>query len=96
MIIDCHTWGDSVNCRDHPRYHVYVDERRVPMVWYVDTEQGFVKTYRIGDQGPINPRGFDRMIYPFDWELEYSDPEMPVSRILRGQIRLEPWREPAD
>lgn len=82
MIIDCRTWKFLPDRGMSQRHEVYVDGSKVQSVWYVDTEQGFVKTYFSG------LIGFIRELYPAEWELEVDG--TLVVRTIRGKVELKP------
>jgi hypothetical protein len=47
MIIDCGTWHELPDGGKSQRRRVFVDGREISGVYYLDTDAGFVKTYKI-------------------------------------------------
>lgn len=88
MIVDCRNYKDAMEAQRH-HWHPFVDGREIFAVWYVDTDEGLVKTYAIHQfEGRLDHEYapyFDWGLYS-DWELEVED--RLVSRTIRGVVEL--------
>lgn len=94
MIIDCRSAEYQANCEANRR-RVFVDGVEISHVWYLDTEVGFVRTYRVAeDIGPIcgfnlSPELRERGERE-GWDMPF---EGVVSKTIRGVVELKPFSE---
>ena len=93
MIINCKEWDKLPDGGLSQRRHiVMVDGKVIDLVWYVDTEQGCVKTYDVFGDRKVrfgsDPRANEVRDDP---DVEGIDNrEEPLSRTIRGKVELIP------
>jgi hypothetical protein len=98
VIIDCTNWTNLSSAEmGAGRCRVFVDDRELRQVWYVDTDLNFVRTYDVLGNGRIGTglmlaRDLDMLTFTGlvnDPNVSIT-PEGPAYRTIHVRIRLEP------
>jgi hypothetical protein len=91
MVVDCRNYRDALEAA-RLGLRPFVDGREIMAVWYVDTDEGLVRTFAIHQfEGNLDYEyawDFDFALYP-DWELAaFEGRDGMVSRTIRGTVEL--------
>ncbi len=84
MILNC-------KIKNHKnRYEVYLNERLVHSVWYVDRRRGCLRTYDVYNNGSIAVTTREALTAGFPIHPSWDAPiDGVLSKELRGKIRLK-------
>jgi hypothetical protein len=99
MILNCREgYWDSHDFATERR-RVFVDGVEIHRVWYVDTDQGIVKTYDVLEEGMNGPPA--HLVFELqksgrlDPAWEQTDGDHPIAfKVIRGQVELRPFEGP--
>lgn len=100
MIIDCRT-KEGCELAVRNRWRCFLNGKEIRLVWYVDTEGGFIRTLDVLGDGEPHPvrRGFGTVCYQTS-DFRGRDVQAPLdgvlSETLYGHIELRPPDEPAE